>query len=180
MLSQVTESTASLPCRDEDRHDRLRGVGRAQPARERSHPRRRPRSLGRQRRPLGADLAERVAAMHKSQVLSSRPAATEDDRQRAAAAAATATQRARERVSAPAPTVTRPAMTQQTRAEALRAQFARKAELQREQLRRAGLNVKAREAGDKRRTNATGLTATAPAMTAANGNSADEAPFRGK
>ncbi|TFC95675.1 hypothetical protein E3O65_14360 [Cryobacterium breve] len=98
-------------------------------------------------RPVGADLAERVTAMHKSQVLSSRPAATEDDRQRAAAAAAIATQRARESVSAP--TGTRPAKTQQTTTEALRAQFARKAELQREQLRRAGLNVKPREAGDK-------------------------------
>ncbi|TFC92997.1 MULTISPECIES: MobF family relaxase [Cryobacterium] len=100
-------------------------------------------------RPVGADLAERVTAMHKSQVLSSRPAATEDDRQRAAAAAAIATQRARESVSAP--TGTRPAKTQQTTTEALRAQFARKAELQREQLRRAGLNVKPREAGDKRK-----------------------------
>ncbi|MBX0301849.1 relaxase domain-containing protein [Cryobacterium sp. 1639] len=100
-------------------------------------------------RPVGADLAERVTAMHKSQVLSSRPAATEDDRQRAAAAAATATQRARESVSAPP--ATRPAKTQQTTAEALRAQFARKAELQREQLRRSGLNVKASQAGDKRK-----------------------------
>ncbi|MEC5178627.1 hypothetical protein RCH16_003667 [Cryobacterium sp. MP_M5] len=100
-------------------------------------------------RPVGADLAERVTAMHKSQVLSTRPAATEDDRQRGAAAAATATQRARESVSAP--TAARPAKTQQTTAEALRAQFARKAELQREQLRRAGLNVKPREAGDKRK-----------------------------
>lgn len=99
-------------------------------------------------RAVGAGLAERVTAMHKSQVLSSRPTATEDDRQRAAAAAVTATQRALESVSAP--TATRPAKTQTT-AEALRAQFARKAELQREQLRRAGLNVKAREAGDKRK-----------------------------
>jgi conjugative relaxase-like TrwC/TraI family protein len=105
--------------------------------------------VGYRQRPVGADLAERVTAMHKSQVLSSRPAATEDDRQRAAAAAATATQRARESVSAP--TATRPAKTQQTTAEALRAQFARKAELQREQLRRAGLNVKASQAGDKRK-----------------------------
>ncbi|MBG6060196.1 putative membrane protein YccC [Cryobacterium sp. MP_M5] len=71
------------------------------------------------------------------------------DRQRAAAAAATATQRASEGVSAP--TVKQPAKTQQSTVEALRAQFARKAEQQREQLRRAGLNVKAREAGDKRK-----------------------------
>ena len=99
-------------------------------------------------RTVGADLAERVTAMHKSQLLSSRPAATEDDRQRAAAAATTATQRARENVSAP--TATRPAKTQQTTAEALRAQFARKAELQREQLRRAGVNVKGRDASEKR------------------------------
>lgn len=52
-------------------------------------------------RAVGADLAARVTALHKSSVLSTQPAATADERQKAAVAAATAAQRAREAVTPP-------------------------------------------------------------------------------
>ncbi|GAA4266600.1 MobF family relaxase [Frondihabitans peucedani] len=52
-------------------------------------------------RAVGADLAARVTALHKSWELSSQPAAIEADKQRAAATATGAAQRARESVTPP-------------------------------------------------------------------------------
>ena len=100
-------------------------------------------------RAVGAELAARVTAMHKSQALISQPPASEDVRTRAAAeAAAAAAQRARQAVTAPI--ASRSSKLSRSAADALRAQNARKAELQREQLRLAGLKVKGRQAGEKR------------------------------
>jgi hypothetical protein len=72
--------------------------------------------------------------------LSSQPTATEDTRARAAAEAAAAL-RARQTA------MPQPAKMKKSPAEILRSQLARKAEQQREQLRRAGLTVKAQEVG---------------------------------
>jgi conjugative relaxase-like TrwC/TraI family protein len=91
-------------------------------------------------RAVGAELAARVTAMHKAQALSSQPTATEDTRARAAAEAAAAL-RARQTA------MPQPAKMKKSPAEILRSQLARKAEQQREQLRRAGLTVKAQEVG---------------------------------
>jgi conjugative relaxase-like TrwC/TraI family protein len=99
-------------------------------------------------RPVGADLAERVTAMHKSQVLSSRPAATEDDRQRSAAAAATATQRARDSVSAP---ITNSGVSAaKSTAQRMKEQQQRRAAERVEQLRKQGVNVKVQKASDRK------------------------------
>ncbi|HAQ9631223.1 TPA: ATP-binding domain-containing protein, partial [Enterococcus faecium] len=76
---------------------------------------------------VGADLARRVTALHKSTQLSTQPVATDADRQRAATSAATTAQRARDAV-----TTTTAATAAGT------SQDARKAAM-REQMRQAGL-----------------------------------------
>ncbi|TFB92258.1 MULTISPECIES: MobF family relaxase [unclassified Cryobacterium] len=107
-------------------------------------------------RPVGADLAERVTAMHKSQVLSSRPAATEDDRQRAAAAAATAAAlRARQAAAArPGTTTVKPLQKvteAKSTAQRMKEQQQKRAADRVEQLRRQGVNVKVQKTGDRDR-----------------------------
>jgi len=74
-------------------------------------------------RAVGADLAQRVTALHKSTQLSAQPGATDADRQQAAAAAAATAQKARDAVTTTTATTT---------------QDARKAAA-REQLRQAGM-----------------------------------------
>jgi conjugative relaxase-like TrwC/TraI family protein len=104
-------------------------------------------------RPVGAGLAERVTAMHKSQVLSSRPVATEDDRQRAAAAATAAALRARQAATAPAgTTATKPPQNTtdaKTTAQRMKEQQQKRAAERVEQLRRQGVNVKVKKTGDR-------------------------------
>ncbi|WP_199183102.1 hypothetical protein, partial [Cryobacterium sp. Y29] len=106
-------------------------------------------------RTVGADLAERVTAMHKSQVLSSRPAATEDDRQRAAAAATTAALRARQTAAARPGTTAVKAPQKATdatsTAQKMKEQQQKRAAERVEQLRRQGVNVKVQKAGDRNR-----------------------------
>ncbi|KFF58202.1 hypothetical protein JF66_20320, partial [Cryobacterium sp. MLB-32] len=96
-------------------------------------------------RPVGAELAARVTALHKSQALSDRPIATGDDRQRAAAEGAAAAQTARDVATAltverAVPRVPRTRTSLDVMREANRA----KAQQQQEGQRKAGLNVTGR------------------------------------
>ena len=97
-------------------------------------------------RAVGADLAARVTALHKSQALSTRPTASNDDRQRAAAEAAAAAQKARDvatarTVNPAAPQITKPRTGLDVMREANRA----KAQAQQDAQRKAGLNVTGRQ-----------------------------------
>jgi len=96
-------------------------------------------------RTVGAELAAKVTALHKSQGLSTRPTATADDRQQAAAEAATSAQTARE--VATALTVKRAAPrapTTRTALDVMREANRAKAQQQQEAQRKAGLNVTGR------------------------------------
>jgi conjugative relaxase-like TrwC/TraI family protein len=105
-------------------------------------------------RPVGADLAERVTAMHKSQVLSTRPVATEDDRQRAAIAATAAALRARQAATArPATTTVKAPQKAATSEDAVIAAMRRRAERDREQLRNSGLGGRASTAEELKKSN---------------------------
>lgn len=91
-------------------------------------------------RPVGADLAARVTALHKSSVLSTQPTATDDERQKTAAAATSAAQRAREAVT-PRQGETKPAQPQ-TAAQALVQAQGQRAAQRVEELRKQGFKVK--------------------------------------
>jgi conjugative relaxase-like TrwC/TraI family protein len=81
-------------------------------------------------RAVGADLAARVTALHKSSVLSTQPTATEAERQKAAAQATIATRQARDAVT-PRQAETRPAQPQTAAQAVIQAQRERAAEAQR-------------------------------------------------
>lgn len=95
-------------------------------------------------RAVGAELAARVTALHKSQALSTRPIATDGDRQRAAAEATAAAQKARDvamtRTDNPAAQRSKPGLALNVMREANRAKAQRQQDVQRQ----AGLNVKGR------------------------------------
>ena len=96
-------------------------------------------------RAVGAELAARVTAMHKSQALSLKPIAAGADRQMATAKASAAGQTARKSVTAAtgSPTASQRQMSR-TALEAMRNANRAKAEQQRAAQQRAGLNVKGR------------------------------------
>jgi conjugative relaxase-like TrwC/TraI family protein len=120
-------------------------------------------------RPVGAELAARVTAMHKAQALSSQPPASEDTRARAAAEATAAALRARQAATTQTATtaVKTPQAEQQrgtvpttaptrdkespakTTAQRMKEQQQRRAAERVEQLRRQGVNVKVQKDSDR-------------------------------
>lgn len=98
-------------------------------------------------RAVGAELAARVTAMHKSAALSTQSTVPEAERQKAAATATTTTQRAREAVTPQHGDGSgrRP----QSAAEALQAQQRARAAEKQEELRRAGVNATVRKEADR-------------------------------
>jgi hypothetical protein len=97
-------------------------------------------------RAVGADLAARVTALHKSQALSTRPTASNDDRQHAAAEATAAAQKARDVATARTMNpVASQTPTPRTALDVMREANRAKAQAQQDAQRKAGLNVTGRQ-----------------------------------